>query len=145
MAEEQEDAFFTRAALWDMRIQEFESSPLIGVGFASVDPEISTRFDEEEGRVEPGSSWLAVLSMTGLLGFIPIVIMILKCGIFMFKDKNQPLLSAFLGGMLFLFVVHMFAEGYVLSAGSGLFFYFWLTVGMIEAYRVSVKNLIYNT
>jgi hypothetical protein len=83
--------------------------------------------------------------MTGFLGFIPIFILMIKSGIFVFKDKYEPLSSAFLGGMFLLFIVHMFAEGYVLSAGSGLFFYFWLTVGMIEAYRVSVKNLIYNT
>lgn len=139
-AEQQGDALVTRAALWEMRIQEFRSSPIIGVGFASVDTNISTKFDATEGRVEPGSSWLAVLSMTGLLGFIPLLLLTLKYIRFLFKEKNNRIQAAFLGSMLFLFIVHMMAEGYVLSAGSGLFFYFWLTMGNIEIFRKQQQN-----
>jgi len=31
----------------------------------------------------------------------------------------------------------MMAEGYVFSAGSGLFFYFWLTMGIIEVNKAN--------
>jgi O-antigen ligase len=133
--EAQGDALATRSALWEMRVSEFEASPIVGVGFASVDTKINTKFDEEGGQVEPGSSWLAILSMTGLLGFIPILILVIKNIFFVFKDQKDPAKSALLGGMLFLFIVHMLAEGYALSAGSGLFFLFWLTMGTIELYK----------
>lgn len=131
-AEQQGDLLVTRAYLWQRRLREFNSSPIIGVGFAAVDTTISTKFDATNGRVEPGSSWLAVLSMVGLLGFIPLVLLIFRYFKFVFKDKADQLNSAFLGGLLSLFTVHMLAEGYVLSAGSGLFFYFWLLMGMFE-------------
>lgn len=135
-SENQGDLLVTRAALWKIRIREFQSSPLIGVGFASVETSIlENRFDEAEGKVEPGSSWLAVLSMTGLLGFIPLLLLILQYIRFLVKEKNISSQSAFFGAMLFLFIVHMMAEGYVLSAGSGLFFYFWLVMGNIEISR----------
>lgn len=134
-SENQGDALVTRTGLWEMRISEFKSSPFVGVGFAAVDTEISTKFNEEDGKVEPGSSWLAILSMTGLLGFIPIFILIAKNIFFLFKDRQDPIFSALLGGLLFMFIVHMMAEGYALSAGSGLFFYFWLLMGTIEVMK----------
>ncbi len=139
-SEKQGDAFVTRTGLWQMRIKEFNSSPAIGVGFAAVDTSITNKFDKTEGRVEPGSSWLAVLSMTGLFGFIPLILITTGYMKFVFKDKINPTNSAFLGGLLSLFIVHMIAEGYVLSAGSGLFFYFWLLMGMME----QTKNTNYN-
>ena len=97
-------------------------------------------FDKAEGQIEPASSWLAVLSMIGLFGFIPFLGLTLHCISYVFRDKTNPTNSAFLGGMLFLFMVHMIAEGYVLSAGSGLFFYFWLVIGITE----QTKNTNYN-
>lgn len=134
-SEDQGDALVTRAGLWEMRLNEFKSSPFVGVGFAAVDTGKSTKFSQEDGRVEPGSSWLALLSMTGLLGFIPILILIGRYISYLFKDDKNPIFSAFLGGLLLLFIVHMMAEGYVLSAGSGLFFYFWLTMGIIQVVK----------
>lgn len=130
--EQQGDALFTRAKLWETRLIEFKSSPIIGVGFAAVDTNISIKFDKTKGSVEPGSSWLAVLSMTGLLGFIPFLWLTLRYIGYVFRDKSNRKNSAFLGGILFLLIVHMMAEGYVLSAGSGLFFYFWLAMGITE-------------
>lgn len=140
-SEQHGDLLVTRTVIWEMRVREFRSSPIIGVGFASVDSSIlDNRFDANEGRVEPGSSWLAVLSMTGLLGFIPLLLLTLKYIRFLFKEKNDRIHAAFLGSLLFLFIVHMMAEGYVLSAGSGLFFYFWLIMGNIEIFRKVQQN-----
>lgn len=130
-SEEKGDALVTRTALWEMRIKEFRSSPWLGVGFAAVDTEISTKFQEKDGKVEPGSSWLAILSMTGILGLVPILFLVLSNIVFLIRDDSDPASSAIVGGIFFLFIVHMIAEGYALSAGSGLFFYFWLTMGTI--------------
>ena len=51
----------------DARIEEFKSSPIIGIGFATADPSLDY-VNMENGQIEPGSSWLAILSMTGILG-----------------------------------------------------------------------------
>ncbi len=134
-SEQQGDMLVTRAVLWQLRIDEFKSSPINGVGFAAVDTSIATRFDDTEGRVEPGSSWLVVLSMLGLIGFIPFVLLTFSYFNFVYKDNANRPDSALLGGLLCFFIVHMTAEGYVLSAGSGLFFYFWLLMGMLEQNR----------
>lgn len=131
-AEQKGDLLVTRLNMWETRIREFKSSPLLGVGFASTITNINTKVDKIEGRVEPGSSWLAILSMIGILGFIPVFLLTLQYLLYLFKDKTNPQNAAFLGGYLSLFITHMMAEGYVLSAGSGLFFYFWLLMGIIE-------------
>ncbi|WP_299581773.1 O-antigen ligase family protein [uncultured Sunxiuqinia sp.] len=131
-AEEQGGLLTARSSLWETRVIEFRNSPLVGVGFASVNTAINTKFDTESGGVEPGSSWLAVLSMTGLFGFIPLILLLSGYLIFVYKDKTDKKTSALLGALLLFFTIHMLAEGYVLSAGSGLFFYFWLLMGVLE-------------
>lgn len=137
-AEQQGNVLVTRMNIWQTRINEFKSSPVVGVGFASTN--INTAIDKTEGRVEPGSSWLAILSMIGILGFVPFLILTLQYIIFLFGHKTDPQNTAFLGGILFLFIVHMMAEGYVLSAGSGMFFYFWLVMGIIEQNKKQITK-----
>jgi O-antigen ligase len=143
-SEKMGDAMVTRTGLWKLRIQEFKSSPVFGVGFASVTASKISIFEDSHGRIEPGSSWLALLSMVGLFGFIPFLFLFISYAKYVWTDKDDIHSSAFLGGMLFLFVVHMMAEGYVLSAGSGLFFFFWELMGIIDlkknsAYLITVK------
>ncbi|MUP44556.1 hypothetical protein E0K83_02195 [Gramella sp. BOM4] len=130
-ANENDNLFVTREFLWESRILEFERSPVYGIGFGSVDTTLNDKFNKEEGTIEPGSSWLVVLSMVGLLGFIPLIILILKLFVFIHKNENLQSDLALLGALLTFYLVHMFAEGYIFSAGSGLFFMFWLTLGII--------------
>ena len=145
-AQEQGDITVSRTAIWGLRFEEFRSSPLIGVGFVSVDISIlSNRFDPYRGRVEPGTSWLAVLSMLGLMGFIPFILLLFGYTKFILEDNKANLQSAYLGSLLILFFFHMIAEGYVFSAGSGLFFYLWLLLGVIERFKFvteTAKNKI---
>lgn len=143
-AEDQGYLLVTREALWTTRILEFKKSPIYGVGFASVDTTLTDKYDEKEGKVEPGSSWLVVLSMIGLLGFIPLFFLTLGYLKFLYQNKTKPKNSALLGALLILCIVHMMAEGYVFSAGSGLFFIFWLIMGLIEQskkHQFSIKYL----
>ena len=142
-AEDQGDIFASRTYFWEARLREFESSPLIGVGFASVDPTLSetNAFDSTNGRVEPGSSWLAVLSMTGLAGFIPLVSLLLLQIANLLRRQTNSSDDTLYGALLFFFIVHMFAEGYIFSAGSGLFFYFWLLLGKIDASNYFDSNI----
>lgn len=136
-ADDQGDLLVTREGLWVVRVLEFQKSPIYGVGFASIDTSLSNKFNEEEGTIEPGSSWLVVLSMTGLFGFFPLVILLFRYFKFLILDIRMIQNSAFLGALFLLLITHMMAEGYVFSAGSGLFFFFWLVMGIIE----QTKNL----
>ena len=134
----------SRESLWEQRLQEFKSSPLIGIGFAAENPKFSKSWDEEYietsgGKIEPGSSWLAVLSMTGILGFILIVILFLKNFIFILKAQNNRLWISYLGGILVIFTLHMFAEGYIYAFGAMMFFYLWLFLGVVELTKFEYK------
>lgn len=142
-AVEMGDITVTRTHLWVLRLEEFSSSPFLGIGFASINTKIfNNQFDPYKGRIEPGTSWLAVLSMIGLLGFIPFILLLAGYMKFILKDNKTILQTAYLGSLLILFFVHMIAEGYVFSAGSGLFFYFWLLLGVLSRIKINNDNII---
>ena len=128
-------ATFSREAKWNARQAEFNSNPLLGVGYFAASEENSDDFDELTGQVETGSSWLAILSMLGISGFVPFALLFFKNVYYLYKDSKNVASSALLGSILIFFMVHMSAEGYVFGAGGFLFFSLWLTLGTAEAYR----------
>lgn len=123
----------SREALWNQRIKEFKYSPIIGIGFASVDSnsqEGSTFSDD--GKVETGSSWLCALSMTGICGFGALLFLFIRSFIQLWRMRNiVPLLSSFLIAVLCFYIIHMIAEGYIYAGGNVLFFGIWLLIGVI--------------
>ncbi len=123
----------SREAHWNQRIKEFKYSPIIGIGFASVNSnsqEGSTFSDD--GKVETGSSWLCILSMTGLCGFAGMLILYISSFVKLWRLRyDTPLLSSFLIAVLCFWVLHMIAEGYIYAAGSVLFFCVWLLIGIV--------------
>ena len=134
----------SRTDLWNDRIAEFKHSPWIGVGFGSVNQQISTHEKiKRGGTIEPGSSWLFVLSSIGVFGFflfsllffIPIYKLICRRKII----KDSVFLSS--NSILICFFVHMFFEGYILSSGSMLFLYLWTTIGVSQPYITRKKKL----
>jgi len=127
----------SRTAHWDARLYEFNSSPLFGIGFATADIKspLAIGINEETGGLEPGSSWIAILAMTGIFGFVVVVLLFLRLFVFLWRDKNNLSKSGILGALLLFFSLHMAAEGYFLAAGSFLFFYIWLLFGVIEGYK----------
>jgi len=113
------------------RITEFKSSPLFGIGFCTVDP----RYDVVQvsnGQIEPGSSWLAVLSMTGILGLIAFSSVCIKAFKQAWNTKDRRKASV-LSAILFFYLVHMLAEGYIMAPRSFLGMFFWLLIGTINA------------
>lgn len=122
----------SRAEKWEYRIAEFTESPICGVGFAVAKKDYSPK----TGTIEPGSSWLAILSMTGLLGAIPILLLVVPTIVILKRratarsDVNAMLLLA----LLAYFSVHLIAEGYIFAVGSFLCFMFWLTLGTAVTY-----------
>ena len=140
----------SRDIMWQQRIREFKSSPLVGVGFGYA--EYVTDINERTGRitykktetgtVEPGSSWLGALSMTGLLGFTALLVLWFKSLRNCWKvEKRDKLFGVYIGSTLIFWAVHMIAEGQIFAAGSFLFFMVWLTFGAAySAYNVAYKR-----
>lgn len=136
----------SRAALWEKGWQTFCDNPLVGVGFSAM--EVDMLEDDtgltHTGQVEPGSSWLAVLSMTGMFGGIAIILILIRgsfqlCSIY---RKNVPI-AATLYGLFAFYLVHMCAEGYIFAGGSMSCLNFWLLMGTIDAYATD-GNLAYS-
>lgn len=114
----------SREDKWDARLTEFKSSPLWGIGYASVDEHL----DDVGigGVIEPGTSWLAILSMTGIIGGLLFFYIFWRA--YRACNKMRGKKDALLQGLLILFAVHMMAEGYIFSAGSYLCFLVWLVI-----------------
>ena len=124
--------FDSRADLWRLHWESFKENPLTGVGFCAVDVEPGINTLGDNGRVETGSSWLSILSMTGILGFCSFCFLLGEMGGALYRNiKWFNLQVAFKTGLITFFLIHMLAEGYILAAGSFLFFYFWLLLGVI--------------
>lgn len=136
-------AFSSRDALWQARILEFKENPVFGVGFGAIDLDIASEvggYDETTGMVESGSSWLIILSMTGIIGLIlllPVLFVSYKSA---FSSRDS--LSSLICGVLTLFYVHMIAEGYIFYGGSLLAFMLWATVGAASDYKYSSATSI---
>jgi membrane protein len=134
----------SREEHWNTRLLEFKSSPCIGIGFASVS--IQSRdgatFDQDSGRVETGSSWLSVLSMTGIFGFGAFMGLFVRAfGQLKKVGRNDLCHASYLSALLIFWCFHMMAEGYIFGAGGFLFFSVWLLLGCIDALGRN-KNLI---
>ena len=134
-SESRDSVFASREALWDVRIYEFKKNPLCGVGFGSVSLENPNCFDDVSGVVEPGNAWLFVLSSIGIFGglviFIIYFVPIFKLFIPAMKEDN---LARLILSVLVFYMVHMFAEGYLLSAGNLSFALVWSTIAVAWDY-----------
>ena len=118
----------TRGQLWGFRIREFKDSPLFGVGFQQ---QRLYREDSNDAFIEPGSGYLAVLSMTGTIGAIGFIAIMATIFSSLYSkssaipDRYKDLLR----GWMAFFAIHLVIEGYLFACGSLLCFLFWLTVG----------------
>lgn len=125
---EQGSILSSRSNKWEDRIEEFKESPILGYGFGSIKLSNDTTIsDEWTGTVESGNGWLFVLSSCGLLSFLVLIYIYIKILLTLIKIKDQ--LSIFLTCSLVFIGVHTMAEGYIISSGNTLCFYFWLCLG----------------
>ena len=136
-SEAEDDLTASRSQHWDARVYEFNSSPIFGIGFATgdINSPLAVGINENTGGLEPGSSWMALLAMTGIFGFGVIAFLFIYLFLFLWRDNRNLTQSGILGGLLIFFSLHMGAEGYILAAGSFLFFYVWLLLGIIQGYK----------
>ncbi len=146
------DILSSRTLIWDQRIREFKESPLVGIGFGYA-PYI-TAYNERTGKasflktetgvVEPGSGWLAIMSMTGLLGLLGFILLwgssFKKC---IQCEKKDKLWGSYLFAMLIFVSIQMIAEGGIYAAGGIDCFRVWILIGAIHGSHSILKK--YNT
>lgn len=122
----------SRSELWQSRIDDFKSNPFVGVGIGLGAGNGVTKDAGGSIRIEPGSSYLAVLSMTGILGALAFAgalgVLLVR-----FAMVRSPLsLEKDIFSVLGVFLaVHGVAEGWVMSFGSPLCLIFWLWLGKV--------------
>lgn len=116
--------FDSRSGKVEDRIDEFLKSPIYGWGISCVDTSYSDRFLAQTGNVEPGSSWLAILSMTGIVGFILVLRVFKRAFNYCRRARDNSLYM----GIFIFFCIHMMAEGYIFAGGNTLSVMLWLTV-----------------
>lgn len=133
----------SREAHWEARWEEFMSFPLRGVGFASA-WEGTVGVDEETGAVEAGSSFLAVLSMTGCVGGVALAALLLATAWrvttrwrAMAERQRVEICS-----IAAFWIVHLGAEGYIYAVGSLLGVTFWLWMGWLHDQLVIIPPTI---
>lgn len=131
-AESKGSVYASRENLWTTRISEAESSPILGIGFATVSFGTSHAPSNYDGNVEPGNGWLFVLSSTGVISFLLLLFLYIKACRNLYRKRDE--MSICLLCFLIFYSIHLNAEGYTLSAGAPMFFFFWLTLGTSYAY-----------
>lgn len=126
----------SRDILWNRRFEEFKSSPIYGVGFA-VSKIGQYRFI---GRDESGSSWLAILAQTGVIGFVTALILWRKT---FTRPKNisyhKPYLLSY--AIVFFFTFHSIFEGYMFQGGWYMCVICWMNVGVVCEAQYFKKQL----
>lgn len=124
----------TRGAIWDLRFQELDESPVVGVGAYSCDinlPNAKVFYTESTGSIEQGSSYLGMLAQLGWLGFICYLAIAVPIFIKAFKKayfENTPYAQLMVALMVPIFI-HMVVEGYAITAGAIQCVILWLVLG----------------
>lgn len=132
---------YSRAQLWQDRLHEFSTSPLTGIGYSAQLPTSRPNLDNPLA-LEPGSSWLSLLSFTGLLGAISFALFLITL-----LRRTRHLTSrtrAILLPLLLLFLINGITEGWLLFAGALLFPVFWLTCSLIYDSKTVPTNVQHN-
>lgn len=118
----------SRDALWAERIAEFKSSPVIGIGFAAH----GVGRYKTIGRNESGGGFISVLSQTGIVGIIFILLIWAAATVTPKQVGTNPDTILIYSSFVF-FSIHSIIEGYMFQGGWYLCLVIWLIIGiMIE-------------
>ncbi len=129
--------FYSRERLWHDRIEEFASSPLTGIGYANEFP--SERNKGSLTEIEPGSSWLALMSYGGLVGLGCFLWFSSSLARMLYRIRDDGRFPICLAILLFL-VINAFTEGWLMFAGSIIFPVFWLATSAVWATTCNRKK-----
>jgi hypothetical protein len=126
-----------RDKMWEDRITDFKSNPLIGVGFGTFKETDNSRIDLFEGTQESGSSWFLILGSMGLLGIITYLLLLFVPVIKAWTNNSDINLNI---AIVFFFAVHTVIEGYSIAVGSTLCVIMWLNIGVLTSYTLRNKK-----
>lgn len=130
------EIFSTREDKWKARTAEFVENPLFGCGFASQTHFTSDDviwYIQETGGLEPGSSWLCILAMTGLLGFLTLGGAIIKASIDVWTASKNNVDAIFFLALWLLYLFNGMMEGWIYYSGGFVFYLWWLLFGTMAA------------
>lgn len=116
----------SRDELWNDRMTEFKSSPLIGVGFGAH----GVGDDKEVSTVETGGGWISILAQTGILGLVLAISIIFKACTPIRKIRQDNSMMVIYAAYFF-FIVHSIVEGYMFQGGWYLCPIFWMVIGLL--------------
>lgn len=116
----------SRDELWNDRMTEFKSSPLIGVGFGAH----GVGDDKKVSTVETGGGWISILAQTGILGLVLAISIIFKAFTPIRKIRQNNSMMVIYAAY-FLFIVHSIVEGYMFQGGWYLCLIFWMVIGLL--------------
>lgn len=116
----------SRDELWNDRMTEFKSSPLIGVGFGAH----GVGDDKEVSTVETGGGWISILAQTGILGLVLAISIIFKACTPIRKIRQDNSVMVIYAAYFF-FIVHSIVEGYMFQGGWYLCLIFWMVIGLL--------------
>lgn len=127
----------SRDELWNKRINEFDSSPIFGVGFAVN----GIGAQRKIGRDESGGSWIAILAQTGIIGFIVTIILWVKnfTSVKSIKFDTKYIL---IYALFCYFTLHSILEGYMFQGGWYMCLICWMCVGILSEAQMYRKQLI---
>ena len=132
----------SRNYLWKQRLDEFKGNPFLGIGFANIeDPAGESQDNTLGGKIEPGSSWLIVLSMMGILGGAAFLLILNNTLARLFQNKQKEY-SCLLLALGVFWALEMCAEGFIFASGSFLFFLLWSWVGAVECLSYQKEDLV---
>ena len=121
----------SRTALWNARLEEFESSPIWGVGFAVT----GLKDQAHTGRAETGSGWLTVLSQTGLIGLLLSLFILKRAYIPTNIIRGRPRIALYTSILVYL-CLHTMFEAYLFQSGWYLCLVMWLLISIIDDYKM---------
>lgn len=136
-AENYDGIFDSRNTKFEARINEFKDSPIVGIGFSSVDGRYDY-YNTTNGQIEPGSSHLAVLSMTGIIGFISYLCILYYA--FVNTKRRNDIDGLFFRCLFLSFITHICFEGYIFGVGGSICFLLWLVISLCYNQKQCTEN-----
>lgn len=136
--------FVSREYLWQNRFNELKTSPIFGIGFATIDIN-DPKCNLDVNSIEPGNSWFFALSSTGLVGFLSLLYIIFSVITRLYERADRNSECNLLLCTIVFFGIHMIAEGYIFSAGNPLACLFWMSIMISEDFLQRCEQLSITT
>lgn len=124
----------SRDEKWGERIEEFESSPIYGIGYAAH----GVGFNKSTGRNETGGGWISILAQSGIIGFCIAVLLWCRAITHSSLLRRHKFMIVIFGSYVF-FTLHSIFEGYMFQGGWYLCLMCWMTVGLLIEYKSYYK------